>query len=143
MGELVTVMGAFPLRVLLVENQPIMAAGVECVLKRLGHLVVGTAATGEAAIIAADKTRPDFVLMDVVLDGAMDGIEAAEEIRKHHGIRSVFLSDRWDQTTRVRAQAADGIAFIEKTAQPSELAAVVTTIALLECVELGEESDGA
>jgi DNA-binding NarL/FixJ family response regulator len=99
-------MGAFPLRVLLVENQPIMAAGVECVLKRLGHLVVGTAATGEAAIIAADKTRPDFVLMDVVLDGAMDGIEAAEEIRKHHGIRSVFLSDRSDQTTRVRAQAA-------------------------------------
>ena len=120
-----------------------MATGVECVLKRLGHLVVGTAATGEAAIIAADKTRPDFVLMDVVLDGAMDGIEAAEEIRKHHGIRSVFLSDRSDQTTRVRAQAADGIAFIEKTAQPSELAAVVTTIALLGSVEQGEESDGA
>ena len=68
-------------RVFLVEDEPIIASGIERKIKQLGYEVAGSASTGEAAIKAIDADPPDLVLMDIKLDGRLDGIEAAAEIK--------------------------------------------------------------
>ncbi len=67
-------------RILIVEDEGIVAADLESTLQKLGYTVVGTAATGEQAVEKAEKTAPDLVLMDIRLKGEMDGIDAAEQI---------------------------------------------------------------
>ena len=79
-------------RILVVEDQRLIAADVENTLKKLGYVVVGNVSSGEDAISAADRLRPELVLMDVRLRGEMDGIQAAEIIRDRFNV-PVCLSD--------------------------------------------------
>ncbi len=63
------------LRVLIVEDEQIVAADLEGKLTRIGHQVVGVAASGEEAIPVAEELRPELVLMDVRLQGSLDGTD--------------------------------------------------------------------
>ncbi len=67
-------------KILIVEDEVITAKILENLLVSLGYNVVARVKTGENAIKTAEKHRPDFVLMDIVLEGTMDGIDAAAEI---------------------------------------------------------------
>lgn len=68
-------------RILIVEDQRLIAADLENTLKKLGYVVVGNVSSGEDAISTSDQVRPELVLMDVRLRGEMDGIHAAQIIR--------------------------------------------------------------
>ena len=68
-------------KILVVEDQNIVALNIRNKLKNLGYTVTGTASTGEEAIRKADLSNADLVLMDIMLKGEMDGIEAAREIK--------------------------------------------------------------
>jgi DNA-binding NarL/FixJ family response regulator len=121
-------MASARLQVLIVENHPIMAAGLEKLLCDLGHDVMATVPTGEEAVKLAAHYRPDFVLMDVILDGEMDGIEAAQEIRNAFGTRSIFFTGTCDGFTRWRASLVEPLAFVDKTSTPSELASAIEAV---------------
>jgi len=71
--------------VLVVEDEIIVSKDIQNSLKRLGYTIVGSAASGDKAIEAAIKTKPDIILMDIMLKGEMNGIEATQEIRKIRG----------------------------------------------------------
>lgn len=79
-------------RILIVEDEYIVAADLEMKLTRMGYQVVGSAVTGEEAIRLAEESSPDLVLMDVQLHGRMKGTEAAETIRARNGIPIVFIT---------------------------------------------------
>lgn len=79
-------------RVLIVEDEYIVAADLEANLIKLGHEVVGTAASGEEAIQLAEQHHPDVVLMDLQLQGAMDGTDAAKFIRQKIGAAIIFVT---------------------------------------------------
>jgi CheY-like chemotaxis protein len=79
-------------RILIVEDEQIIAADLQNKLRRLGHEVIGTAIAGEDAIRMAEQVRPDLVLMDVQLDGAMSGTEAARIIRQRTGAQVIFIT---------------------------------------------------
>jgi len=79
------------LRVLIVEDHQLLAVGLELLLNKLGHEFVDVASTGEDAILLAERQRPDLIVMDIGLDGKMDGIEAARKIGDRFGIRCIFL----------------------------------------------------
>jgi CheY-like chemotaxis protein len=64
-------------RILVVEDEAIIAMDIESLLRRLGYVVVGSVNSGEAAIKAAAEIKPDLILMDIILKGEVDGIEAA------------------------------------------------------------------
>jgi CheY-like chemotaxis protein len=68
-------------RILIVEDEQIIAADLEQKLIALGHQVVGSAASGEEAIRLAQHLRPELVLMDVRIRGSVDGTEAARRIQ--------------------------------------------------------------
>ena len=91
-------------RILIVEDQRLIAADLENTLKKLGYMVVGNVASGEAAIRTSDEVRPELVLMDVRLRGEMDGIHAAEVIRDRFNLPVVFLTAYADEETILRAK---------------------------------------
>jgi len=108
-------------RVFLVEDEPIIASGIERKVKQLGYEVAGSASTGEAAIKAIDADPPDLVLMDIKLDGRLDGIEAAAEIKKRHDVPVIFLTAYADEATLDRATQQDPFGYIVKPFTDREL----------------------
>ncbi len=79
-------------RILIVEDEPIVQLDLQTRLQRLGYTVIGSASRGEEAIARAAELRPDLVLMDVRLDGPMDGIEAARQIRAARWVPVLFVT---------------------------------------------------
>ena len=77
-------------RILVVEDDRIIARSLRLILEQLGYEVTALASTGQAAIREAEETKPDLILMDIVLDGEMDGIEAARVIRSHLSIPIIY-----------------------------------------------------
>jgi two-component system cell cycle sensor histidine kinase/response regulator CckA len=94
-----------PARLLIVEDERLIALDLQERVTLLGDTVVARAATGLEAIHQALAHRPDLVLLDSHLQGAMDGIEAAAFLRTHVDLPVVDLSADVDETTRARAHA--------------------------------------
>ena len=85
--------------VLIVENDFIQSANLQKGLESLEYEVVGVANTGELAIELASQKQPDVVIMDIDLDGVMDGIETANQIHERHGTPIIYLSQYDDVKT--------------------------------------------
>jgi len=79
-------------RILIVEDEQIIAVDIENKLQRMGHEVIGMAIAGEEAITLAQETRPDLVMMDVQLEGGMSGTEAARVIQESTGAQIIFIT---------------------------------------------------
>jgi CheY-like chemotaxis protein len=94
-----------PARILIVEDESITALDVARQLRRLGYQVVALASNGPQAIRHAHALRPDVVLMDIRLQGAMDGIEAARRIQAAAPIPIIYMSAHADAATMARIQA--------------------------------------
>jgi PAS domain S-box-containing protein len=108
-------------RILIVEDEGIIAKDIQSTLNRSGYSVIGIASSGEEAIKKAMEIHPDLVLMDIVLEGAMDGVEAAEHIRDHFDIPVVYLTAYSDDTTLQRAKITEPFGYILKPFQEKEL----------------------
>jgi DNA-binding NarL/FixJ family response regulator len=80
------------LRIMIVDDEPLIALDLEAVLADAGHEVVGHVVTGSDAIRLAEEHRPDLVLMDIILNGDMNGVAAAQAIYDRWAIRSLFVS---------------------------------------------------
>jgi CheY-like chemotaxis protein len=106
-----------------------MADALQHLLTELGHHTVEVVGTGVEAIEAAARWRPDLSIIDVPLDGLINGIEAAQQIRELFGTRALFFSSQSDALTLRMAQAADPFAFVDKTTKRAELARVIQAIA--------------
>ncbi|MCM8732995.1 response regulator [Azospirillum sp. A1-3] len=110
-----------PLRILIIEDESLAAMALEEILGMLGFAVVGIEDNADAAVEAAERLRPDVVMMDIRLLGPRDGIEAAAAIRERTGIRCIFTSAFGDPETRHRAAECDPFGFVRKPYFPAEL----------------------
>jgi len=79
-------------RIMIVEDEYIVAADLEAKLNKLGYQVIGTAASGDEALSLAEERRPHIVLMDIQLQGAMSGIEAGRLIQQRTGAAIIFVT---------------------------------------------------
>ena len=93
-------------RILIVEDESLVAFNLDRRLTRLGYSVVGRVATGAEAVHGALALCPHVVLMDIHLRGEMDGVEAAQAIRAQKPIPIIFLSAYVDGATIARLRAA-------------------------------------
>jgi CheY-like chemotaxis protein len=78
--------------ILIVEDESIIQFDLQSRLQKLGYAVVGLASSGEEAVAKAAELKPDLVLMDVRLEGQMDGLEAAQKIRAIRNVPVLFLT---------------------------------------------------
>jgi CheY-like chemotaxis protein len=79
-------------RILIVEDEQIVSRDLQNLLRRIGHIPVGPAANGADAIRLAAETRPDLILMDVKLNGGVDGMAAALEIAKTQTVPIIYVT---------------------------------------------------
>lgn len=107
--------------ILVVEDERIIARGIEKRLQGLGYAVAGLAATGEEALQKATDLRPDLILMDIRLGEGMDGVEAAEQIRDRLNIAVVFLTAYSDHATLQRAKLTEPFGYVLKPHEDKDL----------------------
>jgi len=108
-------------QVMVVEDDAIISEDVQRNLKKLGYSVVGAFTTGEDALAQVESLHPDVVLMDIVLHGRMNGIDAASRIHNRFHVPVVFLSAYSDQITLARAKKAKPYGYIFKPFTSDEL----------------------
>jgi CheY-like chemotaxis protein len=111
--------------ILIVEDERLIALELQRRLTQLGYTVVGIVASGPQAITAAHQLHPDLVLMDIRLQGEMDGIEAALRIQTNRPTPIVYLTAYVDDSTMQRAQATSPWGFLRKPFHVRDLQAIL------------------
>jgi len=117
------------LSVLVVEDERIISMALTSLLRGLGHRVVACVASGEAALVALEGLRPDLVLLDIHLEGGLDGIATAQAIRERNGPPVAFTSAYTDVETRQRAQVLEPRAFLSKPVCTHDIKKLVDALA--------------
>lgn len=108
-------------RILVVEDESITAMDIEERLQRLGYSVPGVVSSAEEAIRKAEETHPDLVLMDIVLSGPMDGLQAAQELQSRFGIPVVYLTAYSDNATFERVKGTEPFGYLVKPVKDRDL----------------------
>lgn len=108
-------------RILIVEDEHIVAWDLERRLTRLGYTVLGMVSSGEEAIAKALELKPDIILMDIRLSGEMDGVEAAEHIRARMKTAIIYMTAYGDERTLQRTQASNHLTVMRKPFQNDAL----------------------
>jgi CheY-like chemotaxis protein len=116
-----------PFRILVVEDEPIVALDLTATLTDLGYTVAGQASSGEEAVRSALELAPDMVLMDIDLDARYAGIVAAREIRQRLNIPILFATAYDDEATLHQAQVVEPYAYLLKPFSDRALRVAIET----------------
>ena len=108
-------------KILIVEDEIIIALDLKIHLEHLGHEISSIAFNGKDAIKLTGETNPDLVLMDIQLNGEMDGIEVAQQIHKLYNIPFIYLTGSYDNSLLERAKQTNPIVFITKPFDETEI----------------------
>src|SRR5690606_1261788 len=108
-------------RILIVEDEHIVAMGIKRMLKGLGYTVTGVASSGKDAISKAESTFPDLILMDIMLKGELDGVEAAKEIKERFDVPIVYLTAYSDSNILERVKKTGPSGYIVKPFDEKDL----------------------
>lgn len=119
-----------PIRIMIVEDERIIALDLQLQLQAMGYQVCQVVATGALAIQKAQELNPDLILMDIHLEGPMDGIEAAYQIHSAQKTPIVFLTAYAEDATLKRAEAALPYGYLVKPVSPRELYATIQMAAV-------------
>jgi PAS domain S-box-containing protein len=113
------------IKVLVVEDELIIAKGIEKRLIALGYAVTGTVPSGEEALVKALETSPDLIIMDIHLQGDMDGVETAAKIRSVVDIPIIYLTAYADPVSLGRAKLTEPFGYIVKPFQDQTLRSAI------------------
>ncbi|HON79134.1 MAG TPA: PAS domain S-box protein [Spirochaetota bacterium] len=122
-------------RILLVEDESIIALDVKNILTSLGYEVIAIVATGEEAVRRVAELTPDLVLMDIILAGDMDGIEAARILRSTQDIPVVFMTAHADVATVCRARDTAPYGYILKPINQADIFSTIDAAMNRHCLE--------
>ena len=111
--------------ILVVEDERVVARDIEESLVRMGYDVVGLAASSSECLAHAEEHRPDLVLMDIRIEGAVDGIETARILRSRFDVPVIFLTAYADDQTVARAKETEALGYILKPFRAGELKSAV------------------
>jgi len=109
------------IKILVVEDENIIALNIKKKLKSFGYTVPAIVSTAEDAIKMTEITFPDLILMDVMLKGEMDGVQAIEEIRKKFDIPVIYLTAYSDDEVLERAKLTQPYGYIVKPFKANDL----------------------
>ena len=112
-------------RILVVEDEALVAMATSQLLEDAGYEVVGMAADKAQAVRLAEQEQPDLVLMDIRLRGGDDGVETAAQIRARFGLRILYVSAHGDSATLSRAAKTEPAGFVGKPHTTDELLSAV------------------
>ena len=126
-------------KVLIVEDDMIIAADISMQLVKMGYEIVGMCTSAEDSIRMVETNQPDIILMDIILRGKMNGIEASGKILENSQTPVIFLTSNYDDSTFQKALATKPYAFIAKPFQKAELERALKIT--LQRIEIEKEKD--
>lgn len=112
-------------KILIVEDEPIVAMDLRQQVEEAGYLVVGIAENAEEALMAAEKHSPDLALLDVNIAGSMDGIQTAKILRQWFDVAGIFVTAFSDKNTVARAARQMPYGYLTKPIRGKELLATL------------------
>lgn len=112
-------------RVLVVEDQRIIALDLAATIKRVGHEAIGIETRGERAIKAAEALKPDLVFMDISLAGEIDGIEAARIIHENYKIPVIYISGNHDALTIEKSKTSNAYGYLVKPVEDCDISTII------------------
>ncbi len=112
-------------RILIVEDDVLVASEMEVTLSGAGFEIVGIAASGKEALLLAGAESPALAVMDIRIAGDRDGIDTALELFRLHGLRCIFASAHSDRDSRLRAEPAAPLGWLQKPYSMASLTAMV------------------
>ena len=115
-------------RILIVEDDMIIAANISLQLTNLGYDIIGIETRGEDAIVHAQQNTPDIILMDINLKGTMNGIETVRIIQENIDVPVIYLTANSDEATFLAARSTRPHAFISKPFNPVDLQRTVALV---------------
>lgn len=127
-------------KILVVDDEAIITMQLEERLSTMGYSVAGMAASGEDAVDKARSTRPDLVLMDIVMPGKMNGIEAAKIINEELDIPVVFVTSYADDTIIQKAKSVRPYGYIVKPFNELEIKAAIEVALFRKATEMEEQA---
>ena len=113
------------LKLLIVEDEYLVAFHLQEQLRQLGYDVGQLVATGEEAVKNVEQEQPDVILMDMRLAGEMDGMQAAQEIRSSYEIPIIFLTGYANREVKDRVGELNFVTYLVKPATPPEIEAAI------------------
>ena len=111
--------------ILLVEDEVVIGREIRLYLEDMGYRVCGHATSGKEALDLAKKEKPQIVLMDISLQGELDGIETARLMRTQWNLPNIFLTAHADSATLMRAREVEPFGYLVKPVEPLELRATI------------------
>ncbi len=111
--------------ILIVEDERILAEDLKEILLELGYSVIGSVSSGEAALDLTAREKADIVLMDIKIDGEMDGIDTANALKDRYGIPVIYLTAFSDDTIVGRAKETVSFGYIIKPYRASDIKSVI------------------
>jgi len=112
-------------KILIVEDEGVIALDIKRRLEKQGYMVVGIADNANDALALVEQTNPNLVLMDIVIQGSVDGIQSAKTIRRRFDVPILFLTAHSDQNTVLRAKEAMPYGYLTKPFDERELQACI------------------
>lgn len=128
-------------RIMIVEDEWIIANDIKNCLVDLGYMVTSIVATGKEAVDAASADQPDLILMDIMLRGEMNGIDAAREIRKNQHLPIIYLTAYDNQYLVEQAKQTDSYGYLLKPFKDRELHIAIDLALHKAAKEAGEVQD--
>jgi len=125
-------------KILIVEDEPIIATDLELTLEKLGYEVTDTVEDAASAIVSIQKNKPDLILLDILIEGDIDGVMLAQDINTHYQIPFVYLTSNTDLFTINRVKRTKPAGFIVKPFHESDLVTNIE-IALFKSKEANDE----
>jgi CheY-like chemotaxis protein len=108
-------------KIMIVEDESIMALSLKMVFRNCGYEVFEPVAKGEDAVTLVEESRPDLILIDFVLAGKMDGLEVAGQIRLRHDMPIIFMTGYNDDEVLERMKNITGSTYLIKPFTPDEV----------------------
>ncbi len=130
-----------PIKILIVEDEMIIAANISLQLSELGYEVIGILPRGEEALSHIKIDKPDIILLDIRLKGEMDGIETAREIQRHYTIPIIYLTANADEAHFNRAKETHPYAFISKPFKKLDLQRAIELTVDRITIEMSSENN--
>jgi len=126
-------------RIMIVEDEWVVSDDLQRSLKRLGYAVSSVVGYGENAVKNAEEDRPDLILMDIMLKGEMDGIEAASQIHSRFNIPIIYLTAYDNKSALERAKIAEPFGYMIKPFKERELHTTIEMALYKHRVEVERE----
>ncbi len=108
-------------KILIVEDEIIIAIDLKIRLENLGYYVPGIAVNGKDAIKKTEEKDPDLILMDILLNGETDGIDVAQQIRNQYNIPIIYLTGSQNDSIMKRAEITEPYGYINKPFDNTEI----------------------